>query len=315
MNSDGSAPIRLTDTPADEDDPEWAPDGSQIVFTSERTGHWELYAIRADGSQQRRLTQTVKGDSINPAWSPMITGGPCAPPSADAPMPPGPAQSPAKPGDCFGQTLSYVSNKDGNWEVYTIWADGTHEQRLTHDPAMDGFCWNEWSPDGRSILFDSNRDGTYQVYRMDRDGTHPRNIAPVRAPVEGPAWSPDGRRVVYTSRQDGNWEIYRTNADGADPRRLTVNRAKDFNPLWSPDGKTIAFISDRDGPNEIYIMNGDGSNPRRLTSGMADKGRDRHRWSPDGSKIAYVAYVGRDEAGKVSASAARQQERFSASDD
>ena len=150
---------------------------------------------------------------------------------------------------------------------------------------------------------------------MDLDGTHQKNLAPVRAPVEGPAWSPDGLRVVYASRQDGNWEIYRAKADGADPHRLTVNRAKDYNPFWSPDGKKIAFISDRDGHNEIYIMNGDGSNPWRLTWGMADKGRDRHRWSPDGSKIAYVAYVGRDEAGKISASAAQHQERFSASDD
>jgi TolB protein len=94
-----------------------------------------------------------------------------------------------------------------------------------------------------------------------------------------------------------------------------MNRAKDFNPFWSPDGKTIAFISNRDGHNEIYIMNEDGLDPRRLTWGVTDKGRDRHRWSPDGSKIGYVAFVEHGSPGRSSIDAARQRELFSASDD
>jgi len=62
-------------------------------------------------------------------------------------------------------------------------------------------------------------------------------------------------------------------------------------------------------------MNADGSDPRRLTWGLADKGKDRHRWSPDGLNIAYVAFSGRADDGPRSIGAARQRELFSASDD
>ena len=52
----------------------------------------------------------------------------------------------------------------------------------------------------------------------------------------------------------------------------------------------------RDGTHEIYLMKANGSKQHRLTKGVSDKGMDRHRWSPDGTKIAYVAYTGRERA-------------------
>lgn len=306
-------------------------------------GNWEIYLMDADGSRPRNLTRNPANDDMGMlVWSPIISGGPCGsenrppmPPDhsdvgplrfadANPHMPhtrrgqaepdPRPAQPLAKPEVCFEQTISYVSNKDGNWEIYSIGAEGRNEKRLTDHPAMDGFCWNEWSPDGRFMLFDSNRDGSYQVYRMNADGGQPVRLSLGRAPAEGPDWSPDGRRVAYTTREDGNWEIYIVNADGTDSRRLTSHRAKDFNPFWSPDGSRIAFISDRDGRNEIYLMNSDGSSPQRLTRGMADKGRDRHRWAPDGSRIAYVAYSG-GSRNLSTLSALEQRAAFSPSDD
>ncbi|HSG05305.1 MAG TPA: hypothetical protein VLB09_02785, partial [Nitrospiria bacterium] len=194
-------------------------------------------------------------------------------------------------------------------------ADGSGEERLTFDPGMDGFCWNEWSPDGKTILFDTNRDGTYQVYRMNADGGQKIGLSPKGAPAEGPAWSPDGRFVVFTSRFEGNWEIYKVKADGSGLRKLTSNRAVDFNPFWSPDGSRIAFISDRAGHNEIFTMRPDGSRQTRLTRGLEDKGRDRHRWSPDGTRIAYVAYTGKKEDPSASASGLGFRQQFSPSDD
>jgi Tol biopolymer transport system component len=171
-------------------------------------------------------------------------------------------------------------------------ADGSAKTRLTRNPAWDGFCWNEWSPDGSRVLFDSNRTGEYAIFVMAADGRDPQPLTGWRAPEEGPAWSPDGTRVALTSKRDGNWEIYIAGFDGAAPRRLTQSAGSDYNPFWSPDGRRIAFISDRDGVNEIYLMNVDGSDQRRLTRGGIDAGRDRHRWSPDGTRIAYVGYDG-----------------------
>lgn len=60
---------QLTFDPAGDSDPRWSPDGTAIVFASNRDGNWELYTIRADGTGLTRLTETP-GDETEPAWRP-----------------------------------------------------------------------------------------------------------------------------------------------------------------------------------------------------------------------------------------------------
>ncbi|MFC1693024.1 TolB family protein, partial [Candidatus Latescibacterota bacterium] len=60
---------RLTDNPKDDISPSWSPDSYQIVFTSYRDNHKEIYVMNADGSNQTRLTDNPK-DDISPSWSP-----------------------------------------------------------------------------------------------------------------------------------------------------------------------------------------------------------------------------------------------------
>jgi Tol biopolymer transport system component len=61
---------RLTIDPNNGMYPSWSPDGRQIAFMSWRAGPTEIFVMNADGSDQRRLTQTTTGDSIDPRWSP-----------------------------------------------------------------------------------------------------------------------------------------------------------------------------------------------------------------------------------------------------
>jgi Tol biopolymer transport system component len=69
MNADGSGDTRLTDHPADDFDPAWSPDGSQIAFRTHRDGNEEVYIMAADGTGQRNLAPASGGD-YSPAWSP-----------------------------------------------------------------------------------------------------------------------------------------------------------------------------------------------------------------------------------------------------
>ena len=186
-----------------------------------------------------------------------------------------------------GRHIAFMSNRDGNGEIYVMDSDGSNPRRLT----MDGGWSPSWSPDGRHIAFMSVRNNKAAIYAMDSDGSNPRRLT-----MDGgwsPSWSPDGRHIAFVSERDGNGEIYVMDSDGSNPRRLTKYPARDYGPSWSPDGQHIAFVSERDGNGEIYVMDSDGSNPRRLTI----YGGWSPSWSPDGRHIAFVS--NRDGNGEI----------------
>lgn len=199
----------------------------------------------------------------------------------------------AKAQDAQKAQIAFVSDRDGNNEIYVMDADGDNQLNLTHDPAFDSDP--TWSPDGKMIAFYSARGGSPEIYVMDADGNNLRNITNNPASDSYPAWSSDSKMIAFASTRDGPWEIYVMDADGNNPRRLTNNPAWDLLPEWSPDGKMIAFSSNRDGNYEIYVMDADGNNIRNLTNNPTDDSQPA--WSPDGQKIIFTSY--RDGNGEI----------------
>ena len=198
---------------------------------------------------------------------------------------------PIQDADTSTPRIAFHSNRDGNWEIYVMNADGSGQTRLTNNPAADS--WPSWSPDGRRITFISSRDDPdpndderiWNIYVMNSDGSGQTRLTNDSAWHSLPRWSPDGHRIAFQSYLDGDWEIILMNADGSGQTRLTDNSAGDAEPSWSPDGRRIAFQSNRDENAEIYVMNADGSGQTRLTDNPA---RDiRPSWSPDGRHIAF----------------------------
>jgi Tol biopolymer transport system component len=190
----------------------------------------------------------------------------------------------------FSQKIAFQSNREGNWEIYVINADGSNPLNITNNKADDDSP--TWSPDGQKIAFHSNRDGNWEIYVMNADGSDLTQIT--NYPMYGwtPTWSPDGQKIAFESNFDGNWEIYVMNADGTNLINITNNKADDDSPAWSPDGQKIAFQSNRDRNKEIFVMNSDGSNPINITNSSADDGSPA--WSPDGQKIAFSSNLDRD---------------------
>ena len=66
--------------------------------------------------------------------------------------------------------IAFVSERDGNDEIYVMNADGTLQTRLTSDPGSDDLP--AWSPDGARITFASGRDGNIEIYVMNADGSN-----------------------------------------------------------------------------------------------------------------------------------------------
>jgi TolB protein len=246
MNADGSGEIlRLTNNPGKDGDPSWSPDGSTIVFETDRHGElFEIYSMNADGSGLRRLTISDTSESryvnVEPVWSP------------------------------DGSLIAFTSTRDGNAVIYTMKPDGSEQRQLVNMPGQGA----DWSPDGASIAFFSvDAENNFDVYVAAVSGGEITRLTTDAAKDEEPAWSPDGRKLAFKSARDGNPEIYVMNVDGTEQVRLTNNPADDTEPSWSPDGQQIIFRSSRDGNDDLYTMFADGTGQVRLTSALASDGQ------------------------------------------
>ena len=183
-----------------------------------------------------------------------------------------------------GRRIAFVSNRDGNREIYAVNADGSSLTRLTDNQGSDDSP--SWSPDGRRIAFVSDRDGNRGIYAVNADGSSLTRLTDNQGSDDSPSWSPDGQHIAFVSGRYGDEEIYVVNADGSDRTRLTDSRGSNWSPSWSPDGRRIAFISTRDWSFELYVINADGSDPIRLTE--KPRIERQQAWSPDGSRIAFT---------------------------
>jgi Tol biopolymer transport system component len=187
--------------------------------------------------------------------------------------------------------IAFVSNRDGNDEIYVMNADGSNQVRLTSHPASD--LEPDWSPDGRSIAFTSGRTGQFAIHVMNADGSGMRLLG------EGiqPSWSPDGSRLAFLS----GGSVWVMNADGSGQRRIT-NPASDTNrrgpvgermvavgdirPQWSPDGASIMFERGYDSPfvQIAFTVSPSGGPVHLISEFIGVVSVDD--WSPDATMLA-----------------------------
>ncbi|MBM3500998.1 MAG: hypothetical protein FJX74_20285, partial [Armatimonadetes bacterium] len=162
--------------------------------------------------------------------------------------------------------IAYASDRDGNWEIYSIHGGlgGGTPTRLTNDPAID---WEPcWSGDDQRIAFQTDRDGNHEIYSMKADGTDLQRLTNNTAFDGSPAWWAFDQ-IAFTSDRDGNMEIYVMDADGTNVRRVTNDAALDGSPAWRHDGNRIAFQSNRSGNFDIWAAAPDGSGLTQMTDG------------------------------------------------
>jgi dipeptidyl aminopeptidase/acylaminoacyl peptidase len=184
-----------------------------------------------------------------------------------------------------GRRIAFMSERDGNPEIYRMNADGSAPTRLTFDPAVDADP--TFSPDGRRLAFTSTRDGNPEIYVMDDDGSGQTRLTFDPAADQQADWSPDGTRIAFESTRDGNHEIYAMNADGGAVTNLTASPEFDADPSWHPDGASIAFVSGASGALDVFALRPGTAGRTRLTRGANDV--HHPAWSPDGEQISFTA--------------------------
>jgi len=182
-----------------------------------------------------------------------------------------------------GGKIAFVSNRDGNREIYIMNPDGSTQVNVTLNPSDD--TDPSWSPDGARIAFAANRDGVSDIYVMDTDGNAVRRLTTNALP-QGLAWSPDGSKIAFGSFQTGTKQIYVMSANGSG--QVSLGAPGEF-PDWSPDAAKIVWRRAGGFCCNLWTMNADGSGQTQLTS--TDDGGAR--WSPDGTRIAYHSDIAR----------------------
>ncbi|MCA9884513.1 MAG: PD40 domain-containing protein [Anaerolineae bacterium] len=188
-------------------------------------------------------------------------------------------------GKLQGQIV-FASNRDGNYEIYTMYANGSHITRLTNYPGDD--TQPVWSPDGQQIAFVSDRPGRDEIYVMNVDGTNVTRLTFSASNKHSPAWSPDSSRIAYVDSHNADFpdfdsEIYVVGLEGNEPIRLTNNgsRVGDITPIWL-DQNQIVYASGDYPDFSLYVMQDDGSGQIFLTNGL------QPALSSNGERLAYV---------------------------
>src|SRR5205809_64975 len=93
--------------------------------------------------------------------------------------------------------IAFQTNRDGNYEIYTMNADGSGQTRITNNTAADNFP--VWSPDGTKIAFQSHRDGNWEIYTMNPDGSGQTNFTVNPSYDELPDWRPELHDLAWDS--------------------------------------------------------------------------------------------------------------------
>lgn len=243
-----------TDTPVDVVHNPPSPTG-RIVYTCQIAGD-EICIINADGSGEKRLTNTPSGSgyaSVSPD----------------------------------GKYVVFVGKPGESTEILQLDLDSGQMEQLTDLGASLGSP--EVSPDNRYILFTYRAQGQVsQIWIMDRDGSDPREFYSVsNRDVHDATWSPDGSKILFAMGRGENNQLYIMDRDGREPRLVNDSIDTRGHSDWSlQDLITV----DMGGPfmHEIYIMNVDGSDLHQVSHGDNAQGQS---FSPDGEWIAFTAYT------------------------
>jgi Tol biopolymer transport system component/predicted Ser/Thr protein kinase len=191
-----------------------------------------------------------------------------------------------------GETIAYVSDRTGNFEIFLKQVSGGPDVNVTNNPADD--VQPAFSPDGKQIAFVSTRESrthlTYEnfgvpptggdIWVMPALGGNPRRIA---ESGNFPSWSADGSSLLFTGGGAYNKAIYRVSADGGEARKVpvqvTAGRGRFLlYPSLSPDGKWLLLQAN---PNQVVVVPSEGGEAKLVAAGR------RPVWASGGRSIVY----------------------------
>ena len=199
-----------------ESGPQFSPDGSKIVFESTRTGAYEVWVCRSDGSNLIQLTHfnTVTG---TPRWSP------------------------------DGEQIAFDSRAPGNAEIFVMDSQGGSIRQLTHESSAD--VVPSWSHDGHWIYFVSERSGDWQIWKMPSGGGAAVQVT--HRGGYGGFESPDGKYFYY-AKGDNVPGIWRVPTGGGEETEVLSSLEAGYWGYWALVDDGIYYLDTSEPPGIAF---------------------------------------------------------------
>lgn len=285
VDPEGKKESQLTDALSLNVAPRWSPDGTELVFISDRGGKRNIWTMPSTGGEPRLLT----GNITHPSFYLFITY---------------PTWSPDGKNIAFGVNYG-VEDQKGIWIVP---AEGglVKKIKFDYDGAIQG---TDWSPDGKKIAFSYGRTkhdknpipGSRMEYRdiyvIPVDGGEPLRITKADKEMWDfniPRWSPDGNKIAAILSDLAEYQKGKGNGicivDVESGKiEMIAENIKElwFGLSWSPDGENIVFPGLHNDKFYLHMVSSKGGEIKNLN--VEGLGPD---WSPDGKKIAFSRVTG-----------------------
>jgi len=207
---------KLTDNDWQDEYPVWSPDGKKIAFSANPNGNYDIFTMKADGSDIRQITTSSRKE-MTPAWFP------------------------------DNETIAYAKNMGSAFRnkdfIFKIDIHTKKTQQIIQDFNRKNIV--PWvSPDASLLTFTGKRTLGWDVAVYDMKKKEVEFLEQSGKSCRG-RFSPDGKKIAYVcSLADGKGDVWLMNADGSQKTRLTKrDDTYDYFPSWSPDGKFIVFNS------------------------------------------------------------------------
>jgi serine/threonine protein kinase len=194
--------------------PQFSPDGSKVLFVSDRSGNPEIWRCEADGTKLQQLTKV--GEAFSGRWSP------------------------------GGDRIAFDGSEmgDGKWDILVIDENGGKPHNLTSDEFNDG--WPSWSADGNWVYYHSNRDGL-EICRVPAEGGPNEQLTTAGGGF--PKVTEKGQVLFWRENDERIWSLGR----GEGGETLVLDQELD-GVSWCTWKENIVYVAENENGQQCFEM-------------------------------------------------------------